>query len=165
MPLRSLLMAGLSFAALWWVLVRAPTGLPAMDAWLVGGIAVLLAVMLFRHMARSPARRLRWRRLPGLLAAFLRYSLTGGIDVTRRILSPRLRLRPGLATLESTLDDDRDRVLLLLLVSLMPGTLGVRLEGRYLTLHALDLDLPIEDEVRDLERRIEGLFRPLAHRP
>jgi len=163
--MRSLLMNALLFAALWWVLVRAPTGLPAMDAWLVGGIAVLLAVILFQHMNQSPVRRLRWRRLPGLLAAFLRHSLAGGIDVTRRILSPRLRLRPGLATLESTLDDDRDRVLLLLLVSLMPGTLGVRLEGRRLTLHALDLDLPIEDEVRDLERRIEGLFYPLAHRP
>jgi len=158
-------MIGLFFAALWWVLVREPTGLPAIDAWLVGGIAVLLAVMLFRHMARPPLRRLRWRRLPGLLVAFLWYSLTGGIDVTRRILSPRLRLRPGFATLESTLDDDRDRVLLLLLVSLMPGTLGVRLEGRRLTLHALDLDLPIEVEMRDLERRIDGLFHPLANHP
>lgn len=165
MPLRSLLMRALLFAALWWVLVRAPTGIPATDAWLVGGVAVLLAVMLLQHMAQRPVRRLRWQRLPGLLAAFLQHSLAGGIDVTRRILSPRLRLRPGLATLELTLDDDRDRVLLLLLVSLMPGTLGVRLEGRRLTLHALDLDLPIEAEVRGLERRIEGLFQPLAHRP
>lgn len=164
MPLRSLLMVGLLFATLWWVLVRAPTGLPAIDVWLVGGLAVFLSVALFRRMARPPVRRLRWRRLPGLLLVFFRHSLAGGIDVTRRILSPRLRLRPGFATLESILDDDRDRVLLLL-VSLMPGTLGVRLEGRRLTLHALDLDLPIEVEMRDLERRIEGLFHPLANHP
>lgn len=160
MPLRSQFLLGLLLLLLWWVLAR-PTGLPGIDAWVVGLLAVLWALGLLRRFARPPPRCLRWRRLPGLLAAFLWHSLAGGIDVTRRILSPRMRLRPGLLTLDSNLDDERDRVLLLLLVSLMPGTLGVRLEGRSLTLHALDLDLPVEEEVRGLERRIIGLYRYL----
>lgn len=44
-------------------------------------------------------------------------------------------------------------------VSLLPGTLSVRLEGRLLTLHVLDRNADIQSALTALEGRIRMAFR------
>lgn len=158
MPPRSFALAALAFALVWLMLARAPAGAPAIDALAVGALAVGAALWTLRRTAAADAGRLRWARMPALAAVFLWESLAGGVDVARRILSPGMPLQPGLITLRLSLADEGARVLLALLVSLMPGTLAARLDGAALTLHALDLRLPIEAETRRIERLIAGLY-------
>jgi multicomponent Na+:H+ antiporter subunit E len=146
-------LAAAALALVWLALARGGPG------WLAAGaIAVAAAVWTLRATAAFDGVRLRWTRLPAFLAFFVRHSLRGGIDVAGRILSPDMRLQPGLVTLELALPTEGARVLLALVVSLMPGTLAARLEGNRLTLHALDLALPVEADTRRIEGEIARLF-------
>ncbi|MFN7210356.1 MAG: Na+/H+ antiporter subunit E, partial [Aggregatilineales bacterium] len=42
--------------------------------------------------------------------------------------------------------------------SLMPGTLSVNLAENVLTVHALDVNAPIREELGILEERVAGIF-------
>lgn len=150
MSLRLALASAVLLALLWLMLAREAAAA-------VGAVAVAVALWTLARTA-APAGRLRWARVPPLAAAFLWQSLAGGIDVTRRILAPAMPLAPGLVTLRLALPDEGARVLLALLVSLMPGTLAARLHGDRLTLHVLDLRLPIESETRRIEHLIARLY-------
>ena len=50
------------------------------------------------------------------------------------------------------------RILMLNTLGLMPGTLGVRLDGDRLKVHVLDERLPVAAEARALEAHIARLF-------
>lgn len=144
--------AVLVFALVWLLLARDPASTA------VGAVAVVAALWTLRRIAAPSGVRLRLARLPRFAAVFVRDSLRGGIDVAQRIGSPDMRLQPGLVTLRLTLPDEGARVLLAVVVSLMPGTLAARLGADELTLHALDLRLPIEAETRRLEREVARLY-------
>lgn len=153
MPTRFLLVATLVLLLVWLALARAPGGALA-----VGAVAIVAALWTLRRTAGARGTVLRLRHLPRLAVMFLWQSIAGGVDVARRILSPAMPLRPGLITLRLALHGEGARVLLALLVSLMPGTLAARLDGDALTLHVLDLDLPIESETRRIEQLIGRVY-------
>ena len=159
---RSLALPTLALGLVWLLLLRQPGGWPQADGWVLGALAVALALWARQRCTTAPATpptpRLRWRALPRLLGVFVVQSLLGALDVTRRVCSPRMPLQPGLLELALRLPTEGQQVLLALLVSLMPGTLAARLEGGHLTLHALDTRLPIEAEVRRLEGLIAALY-------
>jgi len=160
---RSLALPALALGLVWLLLLRQPGVWPGADGWVLGALAVALALWARRRFTPAPALpafRLRWRALPRLLGVFVVQSLMGALDVTRRVCTPRMPLQPGLLELELRLPSEGQQVLLALLVSLMPGTLAARLEGGRLTLHALDTRLPVEAEVRHLEGLIAALYAP-----
>ena len=160
--LRGLALPALALGLVWLLLLRQPGVWPGADGWVLGALAVALALWARRRCSAPalPAPSLRWRALPRLLGVFVWQSLWGALDVTRRVCSPRMPLQPGLLELELRLPSEGQQVLLALLVSLMPGTLAARLEGGRLTLHALDTRLPVEAEVRHLEGLIAALYAP-----
>lgn len=150
---RRLWPAAALYALLWWILSR-ETG----AALAFGALAVAAALLASRRLgARAPAA-LRWRRLPRFAALFVWQSVRGGVDIALRAFSPDMRLRPGLVVVRLSLADEGLRAAVALVVSLLPGTIAVRLEGERLTLHALDLRLPVEAEVRRFEGEIGALF-------
>lgn len=136
----------------WLLLAREPASAA------VGAVAVAAALWTLRRTAAASGARPRLARLPRFAAVFVRDSLRGGVDVARRIGSRDMRLQPGFVTLRLALPDEGARVLLAVVVSLMPGTLAARLQADELTLHALDLRLPIEAETRRLEREVARLY-------
>jgi multicomponent Na+:H+ antiporter subunit E len=145
--------AGL-FAALWWAL----TGGGA-STWLVG-VPVVAAATAASHRLWpawtgwwSPVALLRF------VAYFLRESVRGGWDVARRALSPSLPLHPGMIEVHCRLARGPAEVFLVDVLSLLPGTLSVDLDGSALTLHMLDRDAPVEEEVRELEQLVAAMFR------
>lgn len=89
---------------------------------------------------------------------FISRSVVAGVDVARRLLSPSVPVNPGYLTIESGLPEGGPRWLLANTLSLMPGTLSVRLQGASLELHCLDLSLPIDEGVRAAERKVAGVF-------
>lgn len=144
----------LAFALVWWVLTE---GRP--DGWAVG--AIFVAIALAVSLRWWPAGPYRFS-LAGLLAYagfFLSQSVWGGFQVAAMALRPRLRLDPALFEIHLRLPPGPATVLLTGTLSLLPGTLSVRLEGTTLCLHALDARLPIEQEVRAAEARIARLLQ------
>ncbi len=154
MPLRALL-----FVLLWWVLTEGRA-----DGWGVGLIFIALAVAASLRLAppRRGAEGTALRISPaGLLAYagfFLAQSVRGGFQVAAMALRPRLALAPALFEIPLRLPPGPALTLLTGTLSLLPGTLSVRLDGATLCLHALDGRLPIEHEVRAAEAHIARLF-------
>ncbi|MFN8378149.1 MAG: Na+/H+ antiporter subunit E [Anaerolineae bacterium] len=93
---------------------------------------------------------LKPRRVPGQLVALLLYILIllrdiilSGLDVARRVLSPDMKLKPGILAVDSQ-DEDRNAVVLALsanYLSLTPGELVVDIADDHLIyVHSLDVE-------------------------
>jgi len=91
-----------------------------------------------------PALHVGWRVLVEAVA--------GGIDVTRRVLDPRLPVRPGFVRHNPSLPPGAARDGFLLLASLQPGSIpaGVDADGALLV-HALDTRLPVAAQLAGAE--------------
>ena len=145
-----------AFAALWWLLTG---GDP--QSWVVGGPVVLaVAAGAHRRVARSPPWRLAG--VPAMMWFFLRESVRGGFDVARRALRPRLPLEPGVVRFTTRLADGSPRLVFAGLISLLPGTLVLGLNGNVLHVHVLDAGPRAEAGLRTLEDRVGALFKPAA---
>ncbi|AKJ95540.1 cation transporter [Thioalkalivibrio versutus] len=147
-------------ALLWWVLAGHEA--------LLEPLALLAIVLAGSASLLLPTGRplpLRLRALPDLLGFFLRNSFLGGLDVARRALDPRLPIQPAFVTYRTELAHGPPLTLFMAVISLLPGTLSIRLEGRLLTLHVLDRDADTRAALIALERRIRAAFRdPRDHR-
>jgi multicomponent Na+:H+ antiporter subunit E len=141
------------FGALWWVLVEGRLDAPFIAALVVGAATGASLVL-------KPPARVRWKPLAiiPLAGYFLLQSLQGGIDIARRALAPSLPIRPALLTVELRLPGGFPIVLYAWLVSLTPGSASVQVTGRTLIVHVLDERLPVENGLRELERRVGRIF-------
>jgi multicomponent Na+:H+ antiporter subunit E len=141
----------LLFAVLWWVLAGGA-------AWGFGAPVVAAAVGV--SLALQPVRRV-WLRPWGLLrfaGYFLMRSPRAGLDVARRAFAPGLPLAPALLDFRLRLPEGPARTLLVNTMSLLPGTLSAGIEGNRLRLHVLDTQLPVEQELREVETHIAAMF-------
>lgn len=151
--------------ALWlglaWIVVAGPA--PA--SWLIGAPSVVFATWASLRLTPSIPYKVDLAGLLGLVGYFLLESLRGGLDVAMRTLSPQLRVQPGHVRYSSTLPEDLPMVLFATCVSLLPGTLSQRFEGRQLLLHVLDRRVPLDAGLRQLEVRIAATFgaREVGH--
>jgi multicomponent Na+:H+ antiporter subunit E len=153
--LTAFILRGALFAALWWVLTEGATG-----GWLLASLAVISATATGVAL-RLPGPAGAWSVSGALrfVPFFLRQSLAGGLDVSRRALHPGLPIDPDFTEYGVSLPDDGSRVMLAAVISLLPGTLSVRLSGDRLLVHVLDRSLPAHETLRELERRIGELRR------
>ncbi|MFO7801917.1 MAG: Na+/H+ antiporter subunit E [Desulfovermiculus sp.] len=89
---------------------------------------------------------------------FLISSLQGGLDVARRAFSPAMPLQPGLITYKLNVVQPVAKVVFIWVVSLLPGTASVHLEGNILHIHVLDQNLRHGHKLHKLERYVAGMF-------
>lgn len=148
-----LLSAALGFfawLALWAVLSDA-------EAWTFGvPVAAIASMAGYRLRLRCGALRLQV--LPVFLGFFLRELFSGGWDVARRALLPRLPIAPGWQTFTLATCDPRARLLLSAMVGLLPGTLSSHHDGRVLHVHALDQHQDWRRTVARLETLLSRLL-------
>jgi len=140
-------------ALFWWALTG---GEPA--SWWIGLPAVLLAASVSAALA-TPLPSLPF--LCGIfrfLPCFLLLSLRGGIDVSRRALSPALPLAPSCVAYPLRLPGDAAAVFFADCISLLPGTLSVELAPDRLLVHILDHRKPVLRDLAELEKRVARLF-------
>lgn len=136
---------------LWLILTAgAPQG------WLAGG-ALSLLIAFFAPF--GPALKLRYGRLFVFVFWFFAQSFLSGLDVARRALAPRPNLNPGVITYECAPLNSSGVRLFAALVSLMPGTLSMHIEGTALSVHVLDRCANPEAGLDALKTRVYGLFR------
>ncbi|WP_051295224.1 Na+/H+ antiporter subunit E [Azonexus hydrophilus] len=152
---RSALRRGAIFALLW---LAAAEG--NLNAWplALAGVAGATAASLWL----LPAKTLLPISAGGLLRFlvwFVRQSLAGGIQVAGLALQRQPALRPALIEVPLTLPPGLPRLLFTAALSLMPGTLGVRLQGDTLLVHVLDRRQPLADDAARLANRVAAVFR------
>jgi len=87
------------------------------------------------------------------LIVFLVDLVKANIDVTRRVLSPSLPIKPGIVKVKTTLKSKMARLILADSITLTPGTFTLHVEGDYFYIHW------ISAEVEDVEQASEKLVR------
>ncbi|WP_161794862.1 Na+/H+ antiporter subunit E [Desulfonatronum thioautotrophicum] len=150
----SILARILGFSLLWWIVIEGGTFFSVLG--LLGiGLAVLTSFYL------SPSRT--WRVRPLAVLRFLPYffwqSLLGGLDVASRAMRLRVEVSPTVIPHVLHLNTEVARVLFLWVVSLLPGTAAVDIQGDQVSIHALDQRLATPGALRNLEERVAALFR------
>jgi multicomponent Na+:H+ antiporter subunit E len=140
-------------AALWWVIAGG-----AADSWLIGVPAVLAAAWAAERLGRGPAAGVSPAGLLRFAPFFLWESLRGGIDVARRTLGWRLRIRPSFTEYRVRLRHPTARVFFANSVSLLPGTLSADLTGDRVKVHLLADDTDAQADLARLEQAVARLF-------
>ncbi|MBB3539789.1 MULTISPECIES: Na+/H+ antiporter subunit E [unclassified Rhizobium] len=124
--------------------------------------ALCLSVVREPYGSRGYLRRSRSIMLLGLL--FLKELAISALKVAATVLTPTMRLQPGIFAFPLTVDRDFEITLLANMITLTPGTLSVDVsdDRKTLYVHALDCSDP-EGTKRDIangfERRILEAFR------
>jgi multicomponent Na+:H+ antiporter subunit E len=117
-----------------------------------GAVSVPVAVWLSMSLLPAHHELSVWR-LVRHIPVFLLGSLSGGWDVARRALSPRLRLQPGWVEVPVTLPDG-GRAVMGGELSLMPGTLAAGTRDGRLLVHLLDTGAGFEHAIPQEEAAI-----------
>lgn len=158
-PLRTLptlLWRWLLALLLWWVLAEGDT-----DGLAFALPGALLAALVSLQLLR-PSDGIRWRVITlgwlHFIPFFLFNSLLGGVDVARRAFHPRLPLALCIIRYPLNLPEGWPRVVFLSTVSLLPGTLAVKMEGDEAHIHLLDGSGDPLPSLRRVERRVAALF-------
>jgi multicomponent Na+:H+ antiporter subunit E len=136
--------------AFWLLLTSARTAdLP------VGILTIGAASWASLRLLPPGARRVRPLALAAIALRILRQSIAAGVDVTRRALSPRLPLRPGLVSHALRFPPGPARDAFCTLTSLLPGTVPSGTDARgALLVHCLDLDQPVAEQLAADEARL-----------
>lgn len=127
--------------------------------WLFGALLGLLLPPLVLRLAPVPARRVRQPlRAARLLLVLLWDILLANLVVARQVLFQRSQLQPGFVYVPLQREDDElVAVLLAAMITLTPGTVGIRVEmaQRRVLVHALHLT-DAEALVREVKQRYES---------
>jgi multicomponent Na+:H+ antiporter subunit E len=119
-----------------------------------GAVAASAATWLSLYLSPPAHGDLRLGRLLLVLPHFLLESTRSGIDVALRALTPRLPVRPGLFTYGACFPSGLARNTFASITSLLPGTLACGEEDGKLIYHGLDLEQPVNEQLREEERRL-----------
>ncbi len=136
-----------------------------LEGFLVGYLLSLGLTLGFR----PPLATIRAARLPDQVAATAQYIvllfydiIISSIDVARRVLSPDMKLQPGVVAVE-TLDPDCDQIIAALsadAISLTPGELVIEIEDDYIMyVHAMDVHETAAKARGTQQRRLRLLQR------
>lgn len=85
--------------------------------------------------------------------------IKSNLDVTRRILDPRLPIRPTVARVRSTQRTDLGRVIYANSITLTPGTVALNVQDDAIEVHALSREAVQALEEGEMDRRVTALER------
>ena len=132
------------------------------EALMVGLLALPLAAWVSVAHEQPTGRRIRPLALARFLPFLLWRALCGSVNVVRRVLRLRPATEPRPLQVRSRLMDETARLFLSTVVSLLPGSPVVKVEGNQLTLHLLDSRPESRtaalSALRDLEVRVAHVF-------
>lgn len=125
-------------------------------------VGLILAALILRFLRKSYHQEksfLRAGRIGRYVLSFTRELILANIQVLRIVLSPRIRIRPGILAYRTRCRTPFGVILLANSITLTPGTLSVDIseDSQTIFVHALDITHP--DEVREAIRL--GLEEPV----
>jgi multicomponent Na+:H+ antiporter subunit E len=151
MPLLRIVGIWLVLLLVWWALA---------EGQLSGFALVWTAVVaLLIHKIWPPfPTRLHWRHLPPLILLFLRASLLGGLDVSRRAFHPQPQINSYFIDYPLQLPPGWARAVWVSVIGLFPGTLSVAVADKWVRVHVLDDGLEVEDDLKALEYHLAAFI-------
>lgn len=126
-------------------------------SWIIGIPSVLLATAVSLFLSPGAGHAFSSVGAVLFIPHFVIQSVMSGIDVLRRTFAPVPRINPGMFTYTSSLEE-KGRILLANVISLQPGTLSADLDGETIVVHVLDTAMPVQANIREMERRIARIF-------
>lgn len=151
--LRSFLGRFLFFFAGWVVLLE---GKMPGDLWLV---AVFLTATTAISIYSVPPGKWVFRPL-GVIRFFIYFitaAVRGGWDVAKRVFLKRVPIDPAFIPVNHYRDPLKT-LLLTWVISLQPGTTSCEIKDRTIVIHVLDKNIPIEQDIKKLQERIDKIF-------
>jgi len=138
------------FAAIWLLMLPSlKTGDLA-----TGAIAVAAASWASLRLRPPEAGALRLGLLPGLALHFIGESVRAGVDVARRALGARVRVRPGFIECPLDFPPGLARNRFASFTSLLPGTVACGDRNGELVYHCLDVAEPVLEQLWAEEKRL-----------
>jgi multicomponent Na+:H+ antiporter subunit E len=101
----------------------------------------------------------------GILRFALRFvarSLIAGVDVAGRVLGPRVRVRPGIASVPCAVPAGVPRQFFSSLSSLQPGILPLGGDASSMQVHSLDIEAPVEPAIAGDAAAFLAMYRTRA---
>jgi multicomponent Na+:H+ antiporter subunit E len=132
------------------------------EPWMLtlGAVSVLLVVWLTWHLnildEESVPLHLTFRLVwyvPWLIKEIAR----ANVDVARRVLNPRLPIRPAVVRFTASSQTELGRVILANSITLTPGTVSVDVQGESIRVHVLTYSGDPEDVAGAIDRRVTQL--------
>lgn len=126
-----------------------------------GAVSCLLVVLLSRRMnlvdEEGVPVALGLRPFIQYAPWLLKEIVLANIDVSRRILDPKLPIRPNFIRVKASQQGDLGRVIYANSITLTPGTVSVGMEADEITVHALSYEGAAEDMSGEMDRRVSAL--------
>ena len=131
---------------------------------LFGFVLGAVALSIIQEQVGSVGYISRLRRIAALMALFVYELMLSASRVAILVLSPNMKLKPGIIAYPLKVDRDLEITMLANLITLTPGTLSVDVSAdrKTLYIHALDCSDPDAmraDIAAGFERRIMEAFR------
>jgi multicomponent Na+:H+ antiporter subunit E len=97
------------------------------------------------------------------LFVFIKELIVSNLDVARRVINPKLPIKPGIVKVKTKLNSNIAKTILANSITLTPGTLTVDIKGEYLYIHWIeiqheDLEGATQDIVTKFEKYLEVIF-------
>lgn len=141
-------------AVIWLVLSEGISG-----SWVIGlPVIVLVVIVIAGDEEEGASLPVSPAGLIAFLPFFLWQSVMSGFDVALRALRPNMGLNPVLLLYPMGLPDGASRRLFINCITLMPGTLSVKVKGDTVLVHVLDERQPVTAALQHLEARVGAVF-------
>lgn len=147
----SVVVRGGLFLFIWWVLTNGD-----ISSWWIGLPAVVATIVI--SIILVPPIRLVLIRVVWFVPFFFILSFKGALDVAWRVFHPRLPISPKLVEYPLSLPPGLAQVLMINLISLVPGTLTAQLKHNVLTIHVLDIRNDFKTKLIELEQDVSKIF-------
>jgi len=127
----------------------------------VGAVVALFVALIMHNIIRVKFIRLlnprSWFWAFVYLFVLSYYVIKGGVDVSYRVLHPRMPIRPGIVKIRSVLKTDTGRTALANCITLTPGTLTIDVtdDGVFYIHWLYVLSLEEEEAAKHVLRRFE----------
>ena len=131
----------------------------------VGALVAAFAALVMHEMIRVGFVRLvnprSWFWLIIFAFVFSYYVIKGGLDVSYRVLHPRMPIKPGIVKIRSVLKTETGRTALANCITLTPGTLTIDVtDDGVFYIHWLNvLSLDEEEAAKHVLRRFEWFIQ------
>lgn len=102
--------------------------------------------------------RVVWWELLRFIPFFVGRALSGGMDVARRALHPRLPLEPAVIEYPLRLPRGLPQVVMANTINLLPGTLTADIQAGALKVHVIDHQTSVLEELEALENAVARTF-------
>lgn len=149
-----------SFGLLLWLLLVAGE---LSSLWF--GLPCVLLIAGLLPLPPAATRRIQWRMLPGFIGFFLWQSLRSGVDLSWRILRGSQTLAPCQICYRLVGCDEQQRLLLIVTLNLMPGTLVTQVQDTQIRLHQIHPEVFQAEQMQLLQQRIASLLSPPIEEP